>query len=76
MQEVQTFLDNSAEDMLFIYGEYDAWSATAVELEVDASKREVYKFVHPKGSHTTRIKSFSPETQKEIYDIIDSWLKE
>jgi hypothetical protein len=76
MQEVQTFLDNSAEDMLFIYGEYDAWSATAVELEVDASKREVYKFVQPKGSHTTRIKSFSPETQKEIYDIIDSWLKE
>ncbi|PWK18271.1 S28 family serine protease [Xanthomarina spongicola] len=76
MQEIQTFLDNSAEDMLFIYGEYDAWSATAVELEDDASKREVYKFVQPKGSHTTRIKSFSPETQKEIYDIIDGWLKE
>jgi hypothetical protein len=76
MQEVQTFLDNSAEDMLFIYGEYDAWSATAVELEDDASEREVYKFVQPQGSHTTRIKSFSPETQKEIYEIIDSWLKE
>ncbi|TYA58236.1 S28 family serine protease [Formosa maritima] len=76
MQEVQTFLDNSAEDMLFIYGEYDAWSATAVELEDNALKREVYKFVLPEGSHTTRIKSFSPETQKEIYNIIDGWLKE
>jgi hypothetical protein len=76
MQEIKSFLDNSAEDMLFIYGEYDAWSSTAVELTKDASKREVYKFVNPKGSHTTRIKSFSPETQKEIYEIIDGWLKE
>lgn len=76
MQEIQIFLDNSAEDMLFIYGEYDAWSATAVELNKDASKRDVYKFVNPQGSHTTRINSFSPESQKEIYDIIDGWLKE
>ncbi|PWI31288.1 aminopeptidase [Flavobacteriaceae bacterium LYZ1037] len=76
MKEVQTFLDNSAEDMLFIYGEYDSWSATAVELEKDASDRDVYKFVQPQGSHTTRIKSFSPESQKEIYNIIDGWLKE
>lgn len=76
MKDIQTFLDNSAEDMLFIYGEYDAWSATAVELDKDAAKREVYKFVLPQGSHTTRIKSFSPEKQKEIYNIIDGWLKE
>ncbi|GGG55264.1 S28 family serine protease [Bizionia arctica] len=76
MLEVQAFLDNSAENMLFIYGEYDAWSATAVELKDDASDREVYKFVQPQGSHTTRIKSFSPESQKEIYAIIDGWLKE
>ncbi|MCX7551922.1 S28 family serine protease [Xanthomarina sp. F2636L] len=74
MQEVKNFLDYVAEDMLFIYGEYDSWSATAVELENDATKRELYKFVLPQGSHTTRIKSFSPEKQKEIYDIIDSWL--
>ncbi len=76
MQEIKSFLDTSAEDMLFIYGEYDAWSATAVELTEDASQREVYKFVNPKGSHTTRIKSFNPETKTKIYTIIDGWLKE
>jgi len=74
MQEVKNFLDYVAKDMMFIYGEYDSWSATAVELENDAARRELYKFVLPQGSHTTRIKSFSPEKQKEIYGIIDSWL--
>lgn len=75
MQEIKAFLDNDAQRMVFIYGEYDAWSATAVELEKEADKREVYKFVKPKGDHRTRIKSFTKTEQKRIYDIIDSWLK-
>lgn len=76
MQDIKSFLDTSADKMIFIYGEYDAWSSTAVELEEDASKRELYKFVKPKGDHTTRIKSFSDENQKKIYSIIDRWLNE
>lgn len=74
MLKIKSYLDTSAEKMLFIYGEYDPWSATAVELTPDASKREVYKYVHPKGDHKTRIKNFAIENQKEIYNIIDSWL--
>jgi len=75
MQEIKTFLDESAERMLFIYGEYDAWSATAVELSNFATDRELYKFVKPKGDHRTRIKSFESEKQDTIYSIIDSWVK-
>lgn len=76
MQDIKSFLDSSAEKMLFIYGEYDAWSSTAVDLVENASEREMYKFVKPKGDHTTRIKTFNPESQKQIYSIIDSWLKD
>lgn len=36
----------------------------------------MYKFVNPKGSHITRIKSFNAEEQKNIYTIIDNWLNE
>ncbi len=75
MQDIKLFLDTSAEKMLFIYGEYDAWSSTAVDLTENASKREMYKFVQPMGDHTTRIKTFNSESQKQIYTIIDSWLK-
>ena len=74
-QEINDFLNKKAEKILFIYGEYDAWSATAVELNKKASKREVYKFVKPKGDHRTRIRSFSLDQQKKIFDIIDSWLE-
>lgn len=75
MVEIKNFLDNSAKKMVFIYGEYDSWSSTAVELNSTAKDRELYKFVKPKGSHTTRIKSFNTDQQKTIYDIIDSWIK-
>ena len=74
MQEIKSFIDNSAEKILFIYGEYDAWSATAVELTDNASERELYKFVLPIGDHKTRIKSFNEASKKQIYKIIDSWL--
>ena len=75
MQEMKLFLDTTAEKMLFIYGEYDAWSSTAVELQDDASNRELYKFVQSKGNHRARIKTFDDTIQKQIYEIIDSWIK-
>ena len=75
MQDIRSFLDTTAEKMLFIYGEFDSWSATAVDLKNDASAREVYKFVRPKGNHRDRIRSFDTETQKEIFGIIDSWIE-
>lgn len=76
MQGIKSYLDNSAEKILFIYGEYDAWSSTAVELTNTAKNRELYKFVKPKGDHRTRIRSFSTYKQQTIYDIIDGWLED
>lgn len=76
MQRLKLFLDTEAEKMLFIYGEHDAWSATAVDLSENATQRQMYKYVKPAGDHRTRIKSFDADEQKEIYGIIDSWLGE
>jgi hypothetical protein len=76
MQRIKSFLGTSAEKMIFIYGEYDAWSSTAIDLTDNAAQREMYKFVQPKGDHRTRINSFNPEKQTEIYTIIDRWMAE
>ena len=74
MQDIKTYLDDSAEKILFIYGEYDTWSATAVELSPTAKNRDLYKFIKPKGDHRTRINSFSLMQQQSIYTIIDGWI--
>jgi hypothetical protein len=74
MQDIKTYLDISAEKIVFIYGEYDAWSATAVELSSNAQDRGLYKFTKPKGDHKTRINSFSSTQQQSIYNIIDGWI--
>ena len=74
MQQVDKYLDKKAKKILFIYGEYDAWSSTAVELTDSAEKREVYKFVKPEGDHRTRIRNFNENEQDKIFSIIDSWM--
>lgn len=72
MQKINKWLQNDASKMLFIYGEYDTWSATAVDLkENDKCK----KFVNPEGSHGTRIRSFPPEMKNEIIKTLEEWLE-
>ncbi len=71
MQAVNKWLQTDAEKMLFIYGEYDTWSATQVDLK-DNSKCK--KFINPEGAHRTRIHSFPPKMQEEIIKTLETWL--
>ncbi len=71
--ECQHFLDTQDEKMIFIYGEYDPWSAPAVEFN---GKKNMFKAVCPGGSHATRIRSFGEKEKQEIIDRIKTWLEE
>jgi len=71
MIKINKWLQTDAEKMLFIYGEYDTWSATAVDLK---GNNKCKKFVNPEGSHKTRIKSFPPEMKKEIIQTLKDWM--
>jgi hypothetical protein len=72
MQDVNQWLQSGAENMLFIYGEYDTWSATQVDLK---DNNKCKKFINPAGAHRTRIKSFPAEMQKEIVKTLEAWLE-
>lgn len=74
MSTLFDFLQEEANNMLFIYGEKDPWSATAVELPQNAADRGLYKYL-AKGNHATRIGSFSEAEQKEMLKILEGWLK-
>lgn len=71
MQAVNKWLQNDAEKMLFIYGEYDTWSATQVDLN---GNNKCKKFINPAGAHRTRIHSFPPKMQEEIIASLENWL--
>ncbi len=57
--------------ILQIHGEYDPWAACGLELR----GKDQHYFVREKGSHVTRINSFSQQDQDEIWQIISGWLK-
>ncbi|NOQ70882.1 MAG: aminopeptidase [Crocinitomix sp.] len=75
MNKLNNFIQFEAETMLFIYGEYDTWSATAVELGEEAQARGLKKYVNPKGHHDTRIANFDSETKAEIIATIKGWIE-
>lgn len=72
MIKVNKWLQTDAEKMLFIYGEWDTWTATSVDLKGNTKCK---KFVNPKGSHGTRIRNFSPEMKSEIIKTLEEWLE-
>ena len=70
-KQVRKFMKNTNEEMLFIYGEWDPWSATAFEVY---SPNQV-KVVKPGGSHSTRISSLPIDQQKLVIDKLEEWLE-
>ena len=73
-ERVNTFLRDNDLPMMFIYGEYDPWSATGVTWLND--KKHIRVFVEPGGSHKARIGTMPEATQKEIKKILKRWTKD
>jgi hypothetical protein len=71
MEKVDHFVRHKGDNMIFVYGEWDPWSAPAVQI---TGKTNSFKVINPEGSHSTRIR-FLPEEQREkIYTALEDWL--
>jgi len=71
MKDINVWLRDSGNYMLYIYGQNDAWSSTAVD---PGNKTNAVKMVNPNGSHSSRIKSFPMAMQDSIYHVLGRWL--
>jgi len=71
MQKINTWIQKYGNNMIFIYGEVDAWSATAFELTGETNS---IKMVKEDGNHRTRIRSFDDSKQQIIIDTLQEWL--
>lgn len=71
LTDVKEWLKTNSNNMIFIYGELDTWSATAVEL---SGKTNALKMVRKDGHHGTNIRSFDAENKEIIYTTLEKWL--
>ncbi len=71
MKDISNWVQNEAENCIFIYGDSDPYSAASVCL---SGKTNSIKMVLPGGSHRTRIKSFSKKDRELIYSKLEEWL--
>lgn len=72
-KKVAKWLQNNGNNMIYIYGGYDAWSSTAAQI---GDKTNAIKLIKPEGSHATRIMSFDKETQIKVYSQIREWIND
>jgi hypothetical protein len=72
-QKCAQFIKDNDPKMIFIYGEYDPWSAAAVTFE---NKKNMFKAICPGGNHGSRISSLPPDMKSEVVNRIKMWLEE
>lgn len=72
MLDVDAWLKEHGHNMLYIYGEYDSWSATAVD---PGNKTNAVIMFNPEGSHSTRIFSFPPTMRDSILTVLEQWVE-
>ncbi len=70
--EIEQYLTEDANNFIFIYGEYDTWSATAVTSTGNTNSKI---FIKEKGSHRTRINNMPDSQKEEVYKTIETFLE-
>lgn len=72
MQDIDRWVKDSGNYILYIYGQNDAWSSTAVD---PGNKTNAVIMFNPGGCHSTRINNFPQEMQDSIIRVLEKWLQ-
>jgi len=72
---VSKYLKKNDPKMLYIYGEWDPWTASGVYPWLDVShKKNLQIWVQPMGSHRSRIGNMPPLMREQIVKQLSEWL--
>ncbi len=83
-KDIVKFLDTTSSKMVFIYGEFDPWSAVMPVAPVKneslkakgKGRNTMHLFVDPAGSHRARINTLPDSLRNEAISVIKKWLEE
>lgn len=70
-KQVRKYIETTDSKILFIYGAWDPWSATAFEVP---KKSNLIKIEKPEGSHSTRINNLPEHQKKRVKETLENWL--
>ena len=69
--QVKKFIETTDKDIIFIYGQFDPWSASAFQVP---QKPNMLKIVNPGGSHSSRVGNLPPDQKKQVINKLEKWL--
>ena len=72
-RKLKRFIANTSNKIMFIYGEYDPWSAVMVN---EPKNENVVLYIDPKGSHRARISTLPEEIKAEAILKLGNWINE
>jgi hypothetical protein len=72
MRKVKKFLQTTNEEMIFIYGADDPWSAPAVDLP---NRPNFLKVIKEGGSHRARVNNLPDAQKKLVHDKLGEWME-
>ncbi len=76
-KKVHQYLLKNDPRMIYIYGEYDPWTASGVtDPEYFKGKKNLQVYVQPGGSHKARIGNMPEDLKDKILRQIQTWLEE
>ncbi len=70
-RNVDRFIKHKARNFIFIYGEYDPWSATAADPGDNQTCLVVFR---EGGSHRSRIMNLPDEQREEVISRLNEWM--
>ena len=74
-RKVTDFYTENDPKAIFIYGEWDPWTASGVTWLSERGKKNTKIFIVPDGSHTARIANLPEDKRKEVLDLLDEWME-
>ena len=71
MAFVFNYLQYKADNVVYVYGETDAWSSTQMHL---IGRTNAVKIVVKGAWHNANIRAASPEQKQQVFSALESWL--
>ncbi len=75
-KDMYSYLKKNDPKMIFVYGEWDPWTAAAPKDFLFEGKTNMMMCLDPEGSHRARIATLPQEMQDKVWATIQKWLAE